>query len=147
MDLLCELNIYLSWSTSEIRRGWRRQTVLSAKVIFTDRFKAVLLPCIVYVICASCLSCCLVCSLQPCGHLLGKGWPFGSLVCDVFLVFLSLSIWCPGSGYGLMIFAFFLSFQQGLHFLLRQNRSLEKEIHYLLYTYNGLTWLKCINIK
>ena len=28
---------------------------------------------------------CLVCSLQHCGHLLGKGWPLGSLVCDVFL--------------------------------------------------------------
>ena len=25
--------------------------------------------------------------LQPCGHLLGKGWPIGSLVCDVFLCF------------------------------------------------------------
>ena len=23
----------------------------------------------------------------PCGHLLGKGWPLGSLVCDVFLCF------------------------------------------------------------
>ena len=28
---------------------------------------------LVYVICVSCMSCCLVCSLQPCGHLLGKG--------------------------------------------------------------------------
>ena len=26
-----------------------------------------------FVINVSCLSCCLVCSLQPCGHLLGKG--------------------------------------------------------------------------
>ena len=33
------------------------------------------------------LSCFLVCSLQPCGHLLGKDWPFGSLVCDIFLCF------------------------------------------------------------
>ena len=45
---------------------------------------------------------CLACHaylLQPCGHLLGKGWPLGSLVCDVFLLFLSLShtIPCPGS--------------------------------------------------
>ena len=30
-----------------------------------------------------CLSYCLVCSLQPCGHLFGEG----SLVCDVFLCF------------------------------------------------------------
>ena len=27
------------------------------------------------------LLCCLVCSLQPCDHLLGNGWPLGSLVC------------------------------------------------------------------
>ena len=34
------------------------------------------------------LSCCLVSSLQPCGQLLGKGWPLGSLVYDDgFLMF------------------------------------------------------------
>ena len=33
---------------------------------------------------------CLVCVLQPCGHL-GKGWPMGSPVCDVFLCNLPLS--------------------------------------------------------
>ena len=38
------------------------------------------------------LLCCLVCFLQACDHLLGKGWPLDSLVCDVFLVcVLSLS--------------------------------------------------------
>ena len=35
---------------------------------------------ILYVICVPCLSCCLVFSLQPCGHLLVKGWLLGSLV-------------------------------------------------------------------
>ena len=40
---------------------------------FTDRSKAVLLVWILFVICVSCLSYCLVCSLQPSGHLLGKG--------------------------------------------------------------------------
>ena len=44
------------------------------------------------------LSCCLVCSLQPCAHLLGKGWPFGSPVCDDFLCFFHFPIWCPGLG-------------------------------------------------
>ena len=39
----------------------------------TDRSKAVLLLWIIFVIYVSCLSCFLVCSLQPCGHLLGKG--------------------------------------------------------------------------
>ena len=33
-----------------------------------------------------CLSCCRDCSLQPCGYL-------GSLVCDVFLCFLSFPMW------------------------------------------------------
>ena len=37
----------------------------------------------------SCLSCFLVCSLQPCGHLLGQGEPFGSLVCDVSCLFVT----------------------------------------------------------
>ena len=49
---------------------------------FTDRSKAVLLLWILCVIYTSCLSFCLICSLQPCGHLLGKGLPLGSLVCD-----------------------------------------------------------------
>ena len=36
--------------------------------------------------------------MQPCGHLLGKGWSFGSLVCDVFLCYCNFPIWCPESG-------------------------------------------------
>ena len=39
----------------------------------------------IYVSCLSCLSCCIVYSLQPCGHLLEKGWSHGSLICDIFL--------------------------------------------------------------
>ena len=42
--------------------------------------------CVIYV---SCMPCFLVCSLQTCGHLLGKGWPLGSIVCDVFLYFVT----------------------------------------------------------
>ena len=30
---------------------------------------------------------CEVCSLQPCSHLMVKGWPFGYLVGDVYLCF------------------------------------------------------------
>ena len=37
-------------------------------------------------------------SLQPCGHLLGKGLPIGSIVCDVFLCFCHFLIGCLGSG-------------------------------------------------
>ena len=36
--------------------------------------------------------------IAACGHLLGKGWPLGSLVCDVFLCFCHFPVWCPGSG-------------------------------------------------
>ena len=42
---------------------------------------------IIYVLCLSCFR---ICSVLPCGHLMGKGWPLGSLVCD-FIVFL---LWC-----------------------------------------------------
>ena len=28
----------------------------------------------------------------------GKGWPLGSLVCDVFLCFCHFPMWCPGLG-------------------------------------------------
>ena len=45
-----------------------------------------------------CLSCFLVCSLQPCGHLLGKGCPLCSLVCDVFLCLCHFPMMCPESG-------------------------------------------------
>ena len=37
-----------------------------------------------------------VCLLMPCGHLLGKGWQFGSRLWCI-IVTLSLSHWCPGS--------------------------------------------------
>ena len=53
---------------------------------------------ILYVIYVSCLSCWVVCSLQPCGYLLGKGWPLGTPVYDVFLCFCYFPIWCLWSG-------------------------------------------------
>ena len=47
-----------------------------------------------------CLSLTFVMSVyfSPCGRLLEKGWPLDSLVCDIFLRFRHVSIWCPGSG-------------------------------------------------
>ena len=38
---------------------------------------------ILFVIYVSCLSYCLDCSLQPCGHLLGNGWPLVTFPCGV----------------------------------------------------------------
>ena len=39
-----------------------------------------------------------VCSLQPCNHLLGKGYPLGFLVCCVFLLlfFVTFPYGVPG---------------------------------------------------
>ena len=53
---------------------------------------------IIFIIYVLFLSCLLVCSLQPCGHLLGKDQPLGSHVCDILLCFCHLSMWCPGAG-------------------------------------------------
>ena len=36
-----------------------------------------------------------VCSLQPCAHLLGKGWSFGSVVCCIFLCFATFPYGVP----------------------------------------------------
>ena len=43
------------------------------------------------------LSCFRVCSLLPCGHLKGKGWPLGSCLWCLFW-FYYLPIWYPGTG-------------------------------------------------
>ena len=67
--------------------------------------------CVIYVLCLSCFR---VCSLLPCGHLLGKGWPLGSRLLCLF-VFLSLShvvswVRCGTWLYRFLIFATFLTF-------------------------------------
>ena len=99
--LSCKPNIYVSWSTSELRvRLARCETGLSPPVkYFTDRSGAVLLLWIFYVFVLSCVCYVFVhvCLYVLCGHLLGKGWPLGSrLWC--LTVSLSLSNWYPGSG-------------------------------------------------
>ena len=65
---------------------------------------------IIFVIYVSSLPCFLVFSLQPCSHRLGKGWPLGSLVCDVSCVFVTFPCVVLGQVYGtclyrLLIFA------------------------------------------
>ena len=71
---------------------------VTSHIFFTGNSKAMLLLWILFAIYVSCLSCFPVCSLQPCGHLLGKGWPLGSLVCDIFLCFCHFPMWFPESG-------------------------------------------------
>ena len=47
--------------------------------------------------CALCFSCFRVCSLLPCNHLLGKGWPLGSCWwCLLYLCYFPM--WYLGSG-------------------------------------------------
>ena len=77
--VVCYINVLLSIVTIYFKPA-------SKKNMFTDRSKAVLLLLIIFSIYASCLSCFLVSSMQPCGHLLGKALPLGSLVCGV--------LWC-----------------------------------------------------
>ena len=115
--LSCKPNIYVSWSTSELRvRLARRKTGLSPPVIyFTDRSRAVLLLWIFYVffclafampLCASVCMCLVVACWE-------WGWP---LDCRMWCltVSLSLSHWYPGSGVVLdcfvLIFAPLLTF-------------------------------------
>ena len=78
-------------------------------------FKAVLLLKILSVIWVLCLSLllCLVCSLQPCDHLLGKGLPLGSLTCDLLFSSVTGILYhgvVPDSTYRYLIFALFLTF-------------------------------------
>ena len=108
-----EPNIYLSWSISEIRTRLAPSSMFKPSSDFlTDRFKAVLLLWIVFAICVSFLPYFRICFFQPCGQLLGKGWPLGSIVC----VFLSLShmVYWVRRGtwlYRFLIFSFFLTFK------------------------------------
>ena len=70
---------------NHISDGRYHKTSLSPpeEIYFSDRSKAGLLLWILFVIYVLCLSCFLVCSLQPCGHLLGRAGLL-ALLCVVF---------------------------------------------------------------
>ena len=93
-DLSFEPDIYLSWSTSEIRVRLVRLSIwffcwpFQGSTSFVDPF---------CYLCFMFIFCCLVCSQQPCDHVLWKGYPLASLVCCVFLCFCYFPIWCSGS--------------------------------------------------
>ena len=68
-----------------------------------------------FVIFVLCLSCFRVCSLLPCGHMMGKGWPLGSLLWCL-IASLSLSnvvslVRCGTWLYWFLIFAVFLTIE------------------------------------
>ena len=71
---------------------WYRETSLSPPVIFLLAVPRQYFFCGYFYLY---LAFCPVCVLQPCGHLLGKGWPLGSSVCDALLCFVTFpySVW------------------------------------------------------
>ena len=75
----------------------------TVKICLTDRFKAVLRLWIPFVIYVSCLLSCLVCLLQPCGHLPGKVYSLGILVCDAFLCFVTFQCGVLGQVWYLIV--------------------------------------------
>ena len=70
----------------------------------TGRSKAMPLLWIIF-ICVSCLSLpyCLICSMQPCGPLLGKGRPLSSLVHDVLMCFIAFLYGVLGQVWNLIV--------------------------------------------
>ena len=87
-------NHYVSWFTSELRvRLVHRETGLSTPVkYFYWPFQGG--TSFVDHLCSSCFC---VCSLLPCGHLKGMGWPHGSwLWCLMWFCY--FPIWYPGTG-------------------------------------------------
>ena len=79
--LSCKLNIYVSWSTSElrVRLAPLNRFKPSSKIFywpFQGGTSFVDLLCFCSVLCLLCFV--RVCLYVLCGHLLGKGWPLGS---------------------------------------------------------------------
>ena len=98
--LSCKPNIYVSWSTSELRvrlapLNWFKPSSKIFNWLFQGGTSFVDLLCFCSVLCLLCFV--RVCLYVLCGHLLGKGCPLGSrLWC--LTESLSLSHWYFGSG-------------------------------------------------
>ena len=90
-----KIGIWVSWSTAEfrLRLVWPRWTCLIPPVppviLLTIQRRCIFVDPFCYLCFTFVLSYSLVCSLKPCNHLLGKGWPHCSLVSGVSLCSLS----------------------------------------------------------
>ena len=87
--LSCKPNIYVSWSTSElrVRLAPLNRFKPSSKIFywpFQGGTSFVDLLCFCSVLCLLCFV--RVCLYVLCGHLLGKGWPLGSRLCCLLWV-------------------------------------------------------------
>ena len=100
--------------------------------IFTDCSKLVILLWIIFYYLCFVLMDCLVISLQPWCHLVGKGWPPGSLVCDVFLCLLSISQLVPHVRCGIFLRRTQLKMTYFVHILLKDKYFFNRKITELL---------------
>ena len=82
------------------------ETYVKAPPVLFLLTKAIFLLWILFIISASCLTCCLVCTLMPYSHLLGKGWPLGFLCVMFSWVFFSLSHMVSWVGCGIWFYWF-----------------------------------------
>ena len=95
-DHLCKTNIYLSWSTSELRVRFVSSNMFKPSSNFlTDRLKAMLLLWILFIICVSCHIVLYV--LAALWSLLGKNDLLALLHLMFFLCYCHFPIWCSGS--------------------------------------------------
>ena len=95
----CKPNIYVSWSTSELRlrlAPWNRFKPSSKIFYWLFQCGTSFVEFLFFLSCV-CYAFVRVCLYVPCGHLLGKSWPLGSHLWCLALS-LSLSYWYPGSG-------------------------------------------------
>ena len=96
----CKPNIYVSWSTSEFRvrlAPWNQFKPSSNIFYWPFQGGTSFVDLLCFFLSCVCYAFVGVCLFVPCGHLLGKGWPLGSLLWCL-TVSLSLSHWYPGSG-------------------------------------------------
>ena len=111
-SLSCNLNIYVSWSTSELSVRLRRETRLSPPVkYFTSHSKAVLLLWIFYLFFLSCLLLCIVrvSLLVPCENGLTFWLSFVVYYCEFATFPLASWVRCGTWLYRFLFFALLLT--------------------------------------
>ena len=125
------LKLVLRRLTNQRKYILRNRCLLSPQPLFSmiissgvmEYIKMAWLTVLLWIICVLCFSCFRVCSLLPCGHLLGKGCPLGS--CWWCLLLLFFLLWhvaslvrCGAWLYRFLIFAVFLTLNSCKHAVL-----------------------------
>ena len=84
----CKQNIYVPWSTSELRvrlAPWNRFKPSGKIFLLTVPRRYLFCGSLMLFLSCVCFAFTRVGSLMPCGHLLGKGWPLDSRLCCLIL--------------------------------------------------------------